>query len=335
MQYPSWLEPLKSPAGLTRRLAERGPELVVAVFSLAIAVEAAWLLTRQWPGIPTTKSSTSRPAMGPTAQAPRVNLSAITSAHLFGEAGASAGSDNAPKTALQLVLAGVLATPDPDHGQAILGPAVTSAKLYSTGASIPGGARLKSVYSDRVLLENNGAIEALYLPRTLQNNASLSPVAPSGGQRLQNALQNSNNSLLNGLIRMQPSFDKGKLSGYRVFPGRNGATAFGQLGLKPSDLITAINGTVLDDPNRANEILQTLSSADSAQLTVTRNGQSLDLAVNLAEVATAAEANSTAEPADDATPDGGPGGGPGRLGGGRPGGPGRGPRSPNPGSTDQ
>jgi general secretion pathway protein C len=265
-----------------------------------------------------------------------INLSTITSAHLFGVAGASAdGDSNAPKTALQLVLAGVLATPDPEHGQAILGPAVTSAKLYSTGASIPGGARLKSVYSDRVLLDNNGLVEALYLPRTLQNNPSLSPAPQAGGQRLQTAIQN-NGSLLGGLVRMQPSFNQGKLAGYRVFPGRNGATAFGQLGLKPSDLITAINGTVLDDPNRANEILQTLSSADSATVTVTRNGQTLDVALNLTEVANAAETSVAAPDSDEAAPasETGPAlsGGPGRFGGPRPGGPGRGPR---PGSTDQ
>ncbi|HTP38507.1 MAG TPA: type II secretion system protein GspC [Steroidobacteraceae bacterium] len=335
MQVPSWLESLNSPGGVARRLAARGPEIVVAVFSLAIAAEAALLLTHQAPGVPTAKSgAAARAANRLSPQAPSVDLGAITSAHLFGEASADAGDGNAPKTALQLVLTGVLASPDPEHGQAILGPAATSAKLYSTGSRIPGGARLKSVYNDRVLLENNGAVEALYLPRTAQGAAPVAPAA-TGGQRLQNVLQNTNNSLLNGLIRMQPSFDKGKLAGYRVFPGRNGATAFGQLGLKPSDLITAINGTALDDPNRANEILQTLSSADSAQLTVTRAGQTVDLSVNLSEVANAAEANGTAEPADDSGAESGPAAGPARFGGGRPGGPGRGPRNPNPPTTDQ
>src|SRR6185437_3283459 len=71
--------------------------------------------------------------------------------------------------------------------------------------------------------------------------------------------------------------------GYRIFPGgQHGAQAFSQLGLKPGDLITAINGTTLDDPGRALEILQTLSSAGSASITVTRSGSPLEVNLNLA-----------------------------------------------------
>src|SRR5262249_11027886 len=41
----------------------------------------------------------------------------------------------------------------------------TATKLYVSGETVPGGARLHAVYSDHVLLERNGTLESLFLPR--------------------------------------------------------------------------------------------------------------------------------------------------------------------------
>lgn len=299
MNASSWTAPFRSPADLQRLFVQWGPKGAVALLTLAIAAEAALLITRQAPGVPAPSEDDGAQAATPS-PARRNNVSEIIAAHLFGKSAAGADG-NAPKTSLQLVLAGVLATSDPQKGQAIIGPAANTAKLYGIGQALPGGARLNAVYTDRVLIENNGGIEALYLPRTAAPTA-MAPKAlvPTGGQRLQSALQ-SNSSLLNGAIRMQAVFNQGKLSGYRVFPGRGGQTVFTQLGLRPGDLVTAISGTQLDDASRANEILQTLASADSASVTISRNGQSEDLTLNLSEVANAAEASATtgAETPDD------------------------------------
>ncbi|MFT3905697.1 MAG: type II secretion system protein GspC [Steroidobacteraceae bacterium] len=321
MNASSWTAQLRSPAELQRLLVQWGPKLAIGAVTLALAAEAAVVITRQVPSVPPPSAEEAQ-AAAPSRPVRRNNASDIISAHLFG----SAESDgNAPRTNVQLVLAGVLAGDDPAKGSAIIGPASTSVKLYATGQALPGGTKLNAVYNDRVLIENNGALEALYLPR-ISAAASVAPkaAAPTGGQRLQTALQN-NASLLNGAIRLQAVFSQGKLSGYRVFPGRGGAEALSKLGLRAGDLITAVNGTQLDDASRAAEILQTLSSADSATVTLTRNGASEDLTLNLSEVASAAEnaASGSSEADDGSTADSGqgrpPGGG--RLQGGRPGGP--------------
>jgi hypothetical protein len=113
--------------------------------------------------------------------------------------------------------------------------------------------------------------------------------ALSPGQRLA-ALAQGNGALLGGLVRATPVISGGKLSGFRIFPGGRASIAtFTQLVLRPGDLVTAVNGTQLDDVNRGNEILQTLSSAASATLTVQRNGQSQDLNLNLETVVSEAE----------------------------------------------
>ena len=51
------------------------------------------------------------------------------------------------------------------------------------------------------------------------------------------------------------------------------AQQFTKLGLMPGDLVTAINGTPLDDPARGMEILQSMNSATDVTVTVERNGQ--------------------------------------------------------------
>jgi membrane-associated protease RseP (regulator of RpoE activity) len=112
----------------------------------------------------------------------------------------------------------------------------------------------------------------------------------SPGQRLAALAEGSNGGVLGGLIRAQAVFQAGKFMGYRIFPGgRTNAAAFGRLGLRPGDLVTAVNGTPLDDPNRANDIMQTLSSAATATVSVQRDGRSQELTLNLETVANQAE----------------------------------------------
>ncbi len=50
--------------------------------------------------------------------------------------------------------------------------------------------------------------------------------------------------ILDQVMRTVPSYDNaaGKLRGFRAYPGRN-RQIFNKLGLKPGDLVTAINGT--------------------------------------------------------------------------------------------
>jgi len=301
MDAAAWFEELKSAEGLRNQLVQHGPRLASGLLLAGIAVQAAILLTSQPGTAPAGAVGEASTALAvPTAVPNHVlELATILNAHLFGQAGAATvDSADAPQTSLPLVLAGILAVQDPQQGMAILGPNASSAKLYSTGSSIPGGARLHSVYSDRVLLDRNGSVEALFLPKTLSSAPvvvqSPAQAGTNPGQRLQNLAQN--NGLLGGLVRVQPVLQQGKLSGYRIFPGSRGnIQAFTQLGLRSGDLITAVNGTALDDPNRGMEIMQTLSSASSATVTVTRNGLPMEVNLNLETVAQEAENAAAAE----------------------------------------
>lgn len=271
-----------SSQGLLRLFAERGAPLVVVALIIALGLDSAMILTRtlSGPALTTPAEGTARGTLpfGPHSKNPQLLLANVIDAHLFG-ATPLATAGNAPPTTMSLVLTGVIAVKGhPDDGQAIIGANVADAKVYTVGASIPGGAHLHAVYDDRVLLERNGGLETLMLPRTELDGVAYAPVAAT-----RTPLAQGNPDVLAGLLRVQPVFTQGKLSGYRIFPGGpRGTQAFTQLGLRPGDMITAINGTTLDDPGRALEILQTLSSSGSASVTVTRDGSPVEVNLNLA-----------------------------------------------------
>jgi S1-C subfamily serine protease len=61
------------------------------------------------------------------------------------------------------------------------------------------------------------------------------------------------------------------------------------MGLRAGDLVTAINGTPLDDKDRAQEIFGTLNSSTDARVTITRANRQQELVLNIAQIAAEAE----------------------------------------------
>jgi general secretion pathway protein C len=301
MNATSWLQGLravKTQEGL-QALGARVPRYVSIALALALSAQAAIIVT-DFAGSfhPSSSALLAGPAPAPGGGRRTLDIPGLANAHLFGTApapGASSTDDGqAPATRLALVLAGVLAADDPAHGLAILGEAVTNARVYAVGQNVPGGARLHAVYEDRVILDRDGAFESLVLPRGAAGGPRGRPAPLLGATPAVNPLEtmrrviNDNPGVVGEIFRPTPVFANGKQEGFRVYPGRNRA-AFSHLGLQPGDLVTAVNGTPLDDPARGNEILGTLSSSAEARVTLTRNGRSQDLVLNLAQVAAEAE----------------------------------------------
>lgn len=88
------------------------------------------------------------------------SLAKISAMHLFGEFNAN----HLPATTLQLVLEGIaLATGTQQNSRAIISSAGQS-KVYQIGQTVPGGAVIKAINQQRVILENNHQLESLKLP---------------------------------------------------------------------------------------------------------------------------------------------------------------------------
>ncbi len=286
------MQNLRSSEGLLTAWRNHGPRIVAVVLALAVAAQAAILLTDYFGA---ADRAAPKPALATSATSARaLDLAGLLNAHLFGQAaaGASASGANAPQTSLALVLAGVLAKEDPEKGLALVGESSATAKVHAVGDMLPGGAKLHGVYVDRVVLERAGALESLMLPRqaTPAGMTITSPEAASAGtaDRVRQLIQQDPNALSN-LLRWQQVLNReGKMAGVRVYPERNPG-AFAKLGLRPGDLITAVNGTPLDDPSRGDEILRSLGSMPEARVSVTRNGRATDLMLNLTQALSDAE----------------------------------------------
>lgn len=252
-----------------------------------------------------------------TPAGPPIDMPAIVNAHLFGIAPLPGASEldpsAAPATQMSLVLVGTIAQTDPAKGLAILGESAPTARVYAVGKTVAGGARLHSVYPDRVILDRGGKLEALMLPKKFQGSGAMPQTAAAAPMRGQETmlgdqirqLATQNPAAVTEIIRPQPVFADGHQRGYRVYPGRN-RQQFSKLGLMPGDLVTAINGTPLDDPARGMEILQSINSASEVTVTVERNGQSSQVNINNAQVAAdaaAAAAQSNVMPVEEVEPD--------------------------------
>ena len=263
--------------------------------SLLLVVVIAWKLAGiAWSLVP--GSSTGDPVIAPASPQAAVmptganaDAQSIVTAHIFGEANpddeqvaqtAPAETDNLEDTRLtNLTLKGTVAATPSDRAVAIIADGSNEEEVYAIGESVGTGATLHAVYADRVVLNENGVLTNLKLPREFpdaaktpmrRNTTSVSRAAASTSSIQSVVAQNV--SKLADVIRPTPYFVNGQQQGYRVYPGRNRAQ-FSKLGLRPGDLIKEIDGQALNDPNQAMQIFESLNNADQVSVTVERNGQ--------------------------------------------------------------
>ena len=164
---------------------------------------------------------------------------------------------------------------------------------------MPGGATVKTIEWDRVILDHNGKDEILELASKSPLGvpakgvaASAAPPPPTGGgiqatgeneysvprAEVDSALENM--SQLFTQIRAVPHFEGGQSIGFRLFAIRRGSL-FDRIGLKNGDIITNINGTEMNDPARAVGLIQELRDASNLRVSAIRNQQPLDLTYNI------------------------------------------------------
>jgi len=277
------------------RLKANGPSLVTWTLAVLIAVELARIAIALLSG----PVKSPQPVLAATAPHPHpgANVQAVVSAHLFGVAVADPTTqdpNNAPLSSANLLLAGTIATENPKRGIAIISDGGPS-KVYSVGDNV-NGASLYSVYLDHVILDRGGTLETLLLPRLITGGSRMAPRRVSGADiRTVQAVDNirrmvqQDPGILDQVMRTVASYDNaaGKLRGFRAYPGRNRAI-FNKLGLKAGDLVTAVNGQPLDDPQHSQEVFNTIQSSPTVTVTIERGGQKQDITLNIAQVASEA-----------------------------------------------
>jgi general secretion pathway protein C len=279
---------------VAKRLAEwrdRPPEqwfttvnhyLPPGITAILVIVIAYQLATLTWTLVPGSTPTTVPPPPSPTANAAQPTTDYTVLRGLFGVATEQPEVVvpqvvDAPDTTLSLTLRGILSKEGDPHGSVII-ESRSQSKTYWVGQSIDSadGATLHSVYADRVLLDRNGRLETLRLPKDLTASSAGAPMAmPSLPQAqpqppLRDVLS-ENAARLQDIIRPAPHVQEGQIVGFRVNPGRDRA-AFEALGFQPGDVVTDVNGTLLDDVGQGLQIFQSLGEATQANVTVLRDG---------------------------------------------------------------
>jgi general secretion pathway protein C len=256
---------------------------VAAILVIAIGYQLAMLTWAVVPGSTPVAAFPSRAVDSDNAtSAPDYNV--LTNSHLFGGPAERpqvvvAPVADAPDTTLSLTLRGILSKEGDPNGSVIIETNRGEMKTYLVDQTIDGGdgATLHSVYSDRVLLNRSGRLETLRLPKELTasdgSSMAMPPLLPQAAQPTGTLREviSENAARLTDIIRPVRHVQEGQVVGFRVTPGRDRA-AFEALGFQPGDVVTDINGTVLDDPSQGLQVFQSLGESTRANVTVLRDG---------------------------------------------------------------
>ena len=183
------------------------------------------------------------------------------------------------------MLTGIVSSSYGHDSRALIKDAKNEQKPYAVGDSIIDNVKLHAIYHNRVILDRSGRFETLTLEqeknaatrkvasanRNSPPNRITGEVAQSLGEARQQILQDPSKAAQ--FLRIQPERRGGKIIGYRVYPGSD-RSLFNKVGLRPGELVTAINGQPLDNPGESLKLLSDLSQAPSVSVTLERGGQS-------------------------------------------------------------
>jgi general secretion pathway protein C len=145
------------------------------------------------------------------------------------------------------------------------------------------------IHNDRVILKNNGKYETLMLDgfdyakrHQTQNTTTVAANSYGPAKTLNKEFSKTRAEILKDpgkivdYISITPVSSKGKVSGYRLNPGRR-PELFKHSGLKPRDLAIAINGYDLTEPSQSLRVMSELKNMKHIMITVERDGQLTDI----------------------------------------------------------
>jgi general secretion pathway protein C len=247
-----------------------------------------------------------------------VDIDRMVAWHLFGEVGATAPlvaepdttaqanaragiEDGAQQTQLQLKLAGIVASTEDGLGHAIIEYQNQQA-VYAVEDKlpVPGQVKLAKVMPQQVVLDNGGTYELLVLfdKSSLSSSMPATPAPtvtpPAASVEVDKRTDSATTSLaqsyrerlyqnpqsLAEVVNVSAVREGAALLGYRLSPG-NDQQQFAQLGFQAGDVVTSVNGVSLDNPANTMVLYNSLREAGEVVFELQREGQPLNLSVNL------------------------------------------------------
>lgn len=225
-----------------------------------------------------------------------INTLQLQQQHLFGETSkeikpvvVETSITNAPKTRLNLTLAGIVAASDPQLSSAIIAYKGTQSSYFIDSKIDGTSAIIVQINHDRIILDVDGSHQTLMLDgvekldQQHQKHENKSQVGNNNKPKkaikaevktvnLDRAELLKNPGKLTDYIRISPVRENGKVKGYRVKPGKDRAL-FEQAGLKNGDLAVELNGIDLTDTQQAFTLMKEFPTMTDMTLSVERDGQ--------------------------------------------------------------
>ncbi len=235
-----------------------------------------------------------------------INVNTLVQKHLFGDVEKTVEKpvevQAARETRLNLTLRGTYAATNNSNSNSIIEDGKGKQEVYFVGdkLKVAGRVFLRQVYLDKVILETNGVMEELRLkdslPRENKTVSRKNAVIKSDKKRVDDKRNNKQitESLnkykeqfqddplsLVGLVNYKPKLDSnGEMLGIEISPGKD-KRLFTQLGLRRRDLITAINGVSLSNPQDALQLMTDIQNMQELQVDISRGNETVSLMLNM------------------------------------------------------
>ena len=272
--------------------------------SMVLAIVVVWLLVRMAWLIVAGPDVASAP-VPPVPRATQVTVSGNGSFNwdLFGRSHTAPAPAPvlAPASQSDLRLRGVMS--QPQGGYAIIADGQGREEVYRVGDELPGGARLESIETQRVIIARNGRSESLNIDEarasgrqassTARPDSAPTQIAPLAGMRgFQAPASISAGSIagMGNVGQINPAAMGDQISimpvssgGYRVRPGRD-ARLFTAVGLEINDVVTAINGQPIESEAAARALFADIMQRGEVSITVNRQGRQVTLRPDLEQI---------------------------------------------------
>lgn len=190
-----------------------------------------------------------------------------------GEQTAAGNDSSVASTPQQLHLISTSPGRNPHEGTARIGTNPQNPQTYVAGAILVNGSKLVEIHADRVVLQRGDdkvtlfvASAALSADAQARGSTDLATVPASTTPA---PLELVRGDSLSEVIRSMAYYENDLLQGLQVFPGRQSGV-FAQLGLKPGDVIVALDAVAVTDAQSAREYLQALTHGAAVSARVRR-----------------------------------------------------------------
>jgi hypothetical protein len=197
------------------------------------------------------------------------------------------GTDaSASKVRMPLILVRTIPGQNVHSGQALLGADRAHPQTYMAGAILESGARIDEIYRDHIVLVKGNERAELYVDGmgSVSSARALRALYSVGAPPPPPEKPHFSVDPITDYLRPVPVYENGAVSGFQVFPGEQ-ASAFNQWGLKPGDVVTALDGAALTDADQAMELFHALADGQAVTATVRRaGGEPIQVALDGADI---------------------------------------------------